>query len=118
MNTATVVFRKELKDALRDRRTWMIVLLTSILAGPLTLFLLSIFISSAEETAAKREVHVANAAAGPTLVNFLQRAGATVKDAPDDYAAQIKSGRLQSAVIVIPANFEARLAAGETIRLA
>lgn len=117
MNTAVVVFRKELKDALRDRRTWMIVLLTSILAGPLTLFLLSIFISSAEETAAKREVYVANAPAGPTLINFLQRAGATVKDAPADYAAQIKSGHLQSAVIVIPANFEARLAAGETIRL-
>jgi ABC-type transport system involved in multi-copper enzyme maturation permease subunit len=42
MNTAWTVFRKELKDALRDRRTWLIVLVTSILAGPLTLLLLSI----------------------------------------------------------------------------
>ena len=56
-------------------------------------------------------------AAAPTLINFLQRAGATVKDAPDDYAAQIKSGRLQNAVIVVPDHFEQRLAAGETIRL-
>ena len=117
MSTARVVFAKELKDALRDRRTWLIVLVTSILAGPLTLFLLSIFISSVEEGAAKREVYVANAQTGPTLINFLQRAGATVKDAPEDYAAQIKSGRLQNAVIVVPPHFEARLAAGETIRL-
>ncbi len=117
MGTAAVVFRKELKDAVRDRRTWLIVLVTSILAGPLTLFLLSIFISSVEEGAAKREVYVANSSAGPTLINFMQRAGATVKDAPDDYAAQIKSGHLQNAVIVVPANFEARLAAGETVRL-
>ena len=65
-----------------------------------------------KKRAAKREVYVANAAAAPTLVNFLQRAGATVKDAPEDYAAQIKSGRLQSAVIVVPAQFEARLALG------
>ena len=113
----TYVFRKELKDALRDRRTWLIVLVTSILAGPLTLFLLSIFIASVEEGAAKREIYVANAVAAPTLINFLQRAGATVKDAPDDYAAQIKSGRLQNAVIVVPDQFEQRLAAGETIRL-
>ncbi|MBA2547125.1 MAG: ABC transporter permease [Burkholderiaceae bacterium] len=117
MSTTAVVFSKELKDALRDRRTWMIVLVTSILAGPLTLLLLSIFISSVEESAAKREVYVANASAAPTLVNFLQRAGANVKDAPADYEAQVKSGRLQNAVIVIPAEFEVKLAAGETIRL-
>jgi len=117
MSTVGVVFRKELKDALRDRRTWMIVLATSILAGPLTLLLLSAFISSVEESAAKREVYVANASAGPTLVNFLQRAGGNVKDAPDDYEVQVKSGKLQNAVIVIPADFESKLAAGETIRL-
>ena len=40
MSATSTVFRKELTDALRDRRTWLIVLVTSILAGPLTLFLL------------------------------------------------------------------------------
>ena len=117
MSTTSTVFRKELTDALRDRRTWLIVLVASILAGPVTLFLLSVFISSVEEGAAKREIYVANGSAAPTLINFLQRAGATVKDAPDDYHAQIKSGRLQNAVIVVPDKFEQRLAAGETIRL-
>jgi sodium transport system permease protein len=117
MGTTATVFGKELKDAVRDRRTWLIVLFTSILAGPLTLLLLSIYVASVEESAAKREVYVANATAGPTLINFLQRAGATVKDAPEDYPAQIKSGRLQNAVIIVPPDFEARLASGETIRL-
>ena len=117
MSTTVSVFRKELKDAVRDRRTWLIVLVTSILAGPLTLFLLSIFISGVEESAAKREIYVANASAAPTLVNFLQRAGATVKDAPEDYTALVKSGRLQNAIIVVPPNFEARVAAGETVRM-
>ena len=42
MSATSTVFRKELTDALRDRRTWLIVLVTSILVGPLTLFLLSI----------------------------------------------------------------------------
>jgi len=117
MNTAAIVFGKELKDALRDRRTWMVVLVTSILAGPLTLLLLSVFVSSVEQSAAKREIFVANASAAPTLVNYLQRSGASVKDAPEDYAAQIKSGRLQNAVILPPDDFEARLAAGETVRV-
>ncbi|MEP6607488.1 MAG: ABC transporter permease subunit [Burkholderiaceae bacterium] len=117
MSTVSVVFAKEMKDALRDRRTWIIVLVTSILAGPITLLLLSIFISSVEESAAKREIYVFNATAAPTLVNFLQRAGATVKDAPAEYAMLVKSGRLQNAVVVIPENFERRLAAGETLRL-
>lgn len=117
MTTALTVFRKELTDALRDRRTWLIVLITSIVAGPVVLFLLSIYIAGVEESAAKREVYVTNAVAAPTLINYLQRLGATVKAAPEDYAPLIKSGRLQNAVIVVPPDFEARLAAGETIRL-
>lgn len=117
MSAAWTVFRKELKDAIRDRRTWLIVLVSSMLAGPLSLLLLSTFISSVEESAARREVYLAGGSSAPTLVNFLERAGSNVKDAPADYREQIKSGRLQNAVIVVPADFESRLAAGESIRL-
>ena len=49
MRAALVVFRKELKDALRDRRTWLIVLVSSLVAGPVSLLLLSAFVSSVEE---------------------------------------------------------------------
>jgi sodium transport system permease protein len=117
MNAAWIVFRKELVDALRDRRTWFVVLLSSLLAGPASLLLIASFVSSAEESAARREVIVANAAAAPALVNFLQRQGATITDAPSDYREQLRSGRLQNAVVVIPPDFEQRQAKGETVRI-
>jgi sodium transport system permease protein len=117
VSAAWVVFRKELKDALRDRRTWTIVLVSSMLAGPLSLLLLATFISGVEESIAKREVYLANGSAAPTLVNFLQRAGSNVKDAPPDYREQIRTGRLQNAVIVVPSDFESRLASGRPLRI-
>ena len=114
MRAAAVVFRKELRDALRDRRTWIVVLLSSLLAGPVSLLLIASFVSSAEESAARREVIIANATAAPTLVNYLQRNGATIREAPADFREQLRSGRLQNAVVVIPDDFGRRLAAGET----
>ena len=117
MRAALVVFAKELKDALRDRRTWLVVLISSLVAGPLSLLLIASIVSSAEESAARREVVIANAAQAPTLVNFLQRNGASVRDAPADYREELLSGRLQNAVVVIPDDFGRRLASGEPVRL-
>jgi sodium transport system permease protein len=117
MRAAFVVFRKELIDALRDRRTWLIVLASSLLAGPASLLLIASFVASAEESAARREVIIANADAAPTLVGFLRRNGATITPAPDDYRDQLRTGRLQNAVVVIPVDFEERLAGGEMLRL-
>jgi len=117
VRAAFVVFRKELTDALRDRRTWLVVLVSSLVAGPVSLLLLASFVSSAEESAAKREVVIANAAAAPTLINFLQRQGAQVRDAPSDYREQLQSGRLQNAVVVIPDDFARRLASGESAQI-
>ncbi len=117
MRAALVVFAKELKDALRDRRTWLVVLISSLVAGPVSLLLIAGIVSSAEESAARREVVIANAAKAPTLVNFLQRNGASVRDAPADYREELLSGRLQNAVVVIPDDFGRRLASGEPVRL-
>ena len=117
MTTAWVVFRKELTDALRDRRTWLIVLVSSMLAGPVSLLLLSAFVSSVEENVARREVYLAGGSAAPSLANFIQRAGGTVKEAPADFRERVRSGELQNAVVVVPADFETRLARGEPIRL-
>jgi sodium transport system permease protein len=115
--TAWIVFRKELTDALRDRRTWMVVLVSSILAGPISLLLLSKFVASVEENVARREVFLAGGAAAPTLANFIQRMGGTVKEAPADFRELVRSGELQNAVVVVPPDFEARLRRGESIRL-
>lgn len=117
MRAALTVYRKELVDALRDRRTWVVVLLAALVAGPLSLLLIASVVSSARESAERREVIIVNAGAAPQLVNFLQRQGATVRDAPEDYRQQVQSGRLQNAVVVIPDDFAAKLAAGETVQI-
>ena len=82
---AFTVFRKEIVDALRDRRTLMVVLLSSVLLGPLVLVALSAFIASFEERAEKREVVVAGIEHAPSLANWFARQTYTVKKAPADY---------------------------------
>jgi sodium transport system permease protein len=115
VNGAWAVFVKELRDAVRDRRSWTIALLLAMLAGPVVFVLMSNFISGLEERVAEREVVIDGAANAPTLVNFLQRAGAHVTEAPAGYLDRLRSGALGNAVVRPPADFEARLARGETV---
>ena len=110
---AWVVFFKELTDALRDRRTLLMVLLSSVALGPLTLVLISSLISGMERRAEAREVLAQGMEHAPSLSNFLARQNYRVRAAPPDYEAQIRSSTLGDAVLVIPANFEAELARGE-----
>lgn len=111
------VLTKELRDALRDRRAWAVILFTSMLSGPMTLLLLSHFISTLESRAQAREVMVAGAAQGPALVNYLQRQGRLIVDAPADHEAQMQRGALEQAVLRIPDDFTERLERGEPARV-
>lgn len=115
MNAAWAVFRKELKDALRDRRALTIALAMSLLTGPVVFALVANLVSGIEERVSKREVVMVAQERAPTLVNFLQRAGATVVAAPADWEEQVRSGRLQNAVVLPPEDFEDKLARGETV---
>jgi sodium transport system permease protein len=117
MNAALAVFLKELTDALRDRRALAIALAMALLSGPVVFTLVSNLVSGIEERVAKREVVMVAQERAPTLVNFLQRAGATVVAAPADWSEQIRSGRLQNAVVVPPEDFEDRLARGEAVEV-
>jgi sodium transport system permease protein len=113
MKQALIVFAKELSDALRDRRTLLRLLIPAVLMGPLLLMALSGLIASLEERAEKREVLAVNIDAAPTLKNFIERQTYTVKAAPADYEAALRSTRLLEPVLVLPADFEAKLKAGE-----
>ena len=117
MKGAWTVFVKELRDAVRDRRSWIIALTLAMLAGPMVFVLMSNFVSGLEERVAEREVIVAEASRAPTLVGFLQRAGARVVEAPPDYLDRLRSGSLQNAVIRPPQDFEQRLASGDTVEV-
>ena len=113
MSFFLAVFKKELIDTLRDRRTIVTVLFTSVLLGPIALVLLSEFIGKLEKDAEKREIYVANIAAAPQLENFLLRQGMTIKPAPEGYDSKIAKGQLQQAVIRVEDDFSKRLAKGE-----
>lgn len=117
MTGAWTVFTKELIDALRDRRTLLVVLLSSVLMGPLVLIALSGLVASFEARAERREVVLAGAEHAPTLTNYLARQGFTVKPAPADYEAQLRRAELGDPVLVVPADFEAALARAEAPHL-
>jgi len=107
-----VVYLKEMRDALRDRRTALMVLIASILTGPVTLVLVAQFITGLEEKAATLKVRMKGQQHAPALVNFFRRSDVEIEDAPADYEAKIKEGRLD-AVIVVPDDFEERYLSGD-----
>ena len=108
------VLRKELTDALRDRRTLVTVLVSSVLLGPLALLGVSGLVASLESRAELREVYVAGLAHAPTLQNFLERQTYTVKTPPDDYEVQLRKSSFLDPVVVVPADFETALARGDS----
>ena len=107
------VFRKELVDALRDRRTLLTVLVSSVLMGPLVLLAISGLVASLESNAERREVVVAELDRAPTLKNFFERQTYSVKAAPADYEALLRKAKLTDAVVVVPEDFEAALRRGD-----
>ena len=68
MSLAWIVFLKELKDALRDRRTLLMVVLSSVAIGPVMLVALSALISGMEQRAEAREVYVVGIERAPTQI--------------------------------------------------
>jgi sodium transport system permease protein len=117
MRQLGTVLRKELVDAVRDRRVWLVVLVTALVSGPLTLLLVSKFLADLKSKAEAREVLVDNAAAAPRLVNFFERQGRVVKPPPDDVRASIEAGRFDDAVLVVPDDFEGDLSRGRLSEL-
>jgi sodium transport system permease protein len=113
MSAFGIVFAKELRDAFRDRRTMLMVLLSSVAMGPLMLVLMSVLFSDLEKSAESREIQVVGIEHAPTLRNYLERAAMNVVTAPADHERLIKDSKLAAAVLVVPADFEPRLARGE-----
>ena len=110
---AWIVFRKELTDALRDRRTLLVVLLSSVAIGPIVLIALSALVAGIEQRAEERTVVVAGIEHAPTLRNFFERQTYRIDAAPADYEAKLVSQRLGDPVLVVAEGFEAELGRGE-----
>lgn len=113
MKAMLTIFRKEIKDALRDRRTLMTALLSSLLGVPLMLFIFSTVLSQVESQEDKRTVLAVGMEYAPQLENFILRQGYQIKAAPADYEAKSRSKELDQPVLLVPQDFEKKLMAGD-----
>jgi sodium transport system permease protein len=110
---ALTVYFKELVDALRDRRTLAVVLLSSVAIGPLVLLLVSSLVAGIEKRAEARVIVVQGISGAPSLRNYLERQTYTVTAAPADYEQQLIDSKLGDPVLLVPPTFESDLARGQ-----
>jgi sodium transport system permease protein len=121
MSTVGTVFRKEVIENLRDRRTILSALLMGPLFGPL-IFALLINLSierSLTDVETALDVPVIGAANAPNLAAFLASNNLRVIDAPESRDAAIdgvKNG-VHDVVVVIPADFGEQLRQSQPARV-
>jgi len=119
--TLAAVFRKELLETLRDRRT----LLSSLVMGPLfapLLFVGALALSLERSVSSLDEaipVTVSGADHAPHLVQFLREEGftLTLRDGPDAALREWIEDDHEQVVVSVPADYGERLAAGEPARV-
>ena len=100
---------KELIDALRDKRTLLVVLLSSLLGMPLIMLMLSEMIDQVETQTEKQVVRVVGMAYAPQLENYFLRHGVEIKNAGADYEKQLQNKEISEPVLVIPADFQEKM---------
>lgn len=106
MSTLITVFKKELRDMFRDRRTVMISLLVGTLLGPVLMFgMLKLIVNRASTLQEKPLVlPVVGAEHAPNLVNWLKGQNVVVKPAPKNIDAAI-ADQSEDVVLSISADF-------------
>ncbi len=116
---AGVVFRKEVLDNLRDRRSVSSALLYPLLGPVLLVTLLTVLGRTTTEKAEKPlELPVAGAEHAGILIDFLEQQGARIQDPPADPEAAVQAGDVDL-VLEVPAGWGEAFAAGRpaTVRL-
>jgi sodium transport system permease protein len=114
MSGLGTVYRKEVRENLRDRRS----LFNSVLLGPILfpiLFIgLAYFASSKQQEDAEKilEVPVVGAEHAPNLVNFLEQQGVVIQAVPQDPEASVRTQEVQ-VIIRIPEQFAEQWKAGK-----
>ena len=106
MNGLLTVFKKEVSENLRDRRS----LFNSVLLGPILfpiLFIgLAYFAGSKQQESAEKtlEIPVVGTQYAPNLVGFMEQQGVIIKQAPDDPEAAVRNQDVQ-VIVRIPETF-------------
>lgn len=113
MSTWIAVFKKEMLDALRDRKTLISVFFSAIAIGPLMLVLISTLVSQIDESRDKRVVLVVGIEHAPELRNYFERQTYTVEAAPADFEVKLKESKLGDPVLIVPPDYQEKLNRGE-----
>jgi len=114
MSGFSIVYRKEVRENLRDKRS----LFNSVLLGPILfpiLFIgLAYFAGSKQQERAEQvlEVPVVGAQHAPNLVGFLEQQGVVIEKAPDDPEAEVRTQQEQ-VIIRIPDEFPEQWSSGK-----
>jgi len=104
MRGLTTVFRKEVRENIRDRRA----LFNSLLLGPLLFPLLFVglmwFLQSAEKERQEQtlELPVVGAELAPSLVRFLEQQGTVIQPEPDDPEGMVRDQEVQVVLRILP----------------
>jgi sodium transport system permease protein len=117
MKEILAIYVKEISDAMRDRRTLMMVLASSLLLVPVLLFVFSTVMSQVESQAVDRSVLAVNMQDAPSLENYILRQGYQIKQAPADYEEKSRNKELTKPVLIVADNFENNLAQLKRVEL-
>jgi sodium transport system permease protein len=113
MRGLTTVFRKEVRENIRDRRA----LFNSLLLGPLLFPLLFVgmmwFLQSAEQERAEQplDLPVVGAQYAPNLMRYLEQQGAIIQPEPEDPEAMVRNQETPVVIRILP-EFPERWAEG------
>jgi sodium transport system permease protein len=113
-----IIFGKELKDNLRDRRSVFSALLSSLI-GPVLLVVIIIIMGRtflADNREKPLELPVQGAENAPSLISFLEQNNVLIKPAPDNPLQDVRNGVLDL-VLIIPDGFGGAFSAGQPARL-
>ncbi len=118
MNASLIVFLKEIRENLRDRRTVLNTLLTGPLFAPLVFVLVINAAVSRQIDKAEQplRVPVAGAAHAPNLIDALKRQGAEIVDAPADPERAVRESEADL-VLRIPAAYAKAWNKGEPVQV-
>jgi sodium transport system permease protein len=104
MKGLVTVFRKEVRENIRDRRA----LFNSLLLGPLLFPLLFVgmmwFLESAEQERAEQtlELPVVGAAYAPSLIRYLEQQGTAIQPEPEDPEALVRNQETPVVLRILP----------------
>ena len=108
-----VVFRKELIDGVRDRRSIMSALIPPVVMS-LMLGVMFNVIADKRRRAEHIEIPVVGAAHAPALIDWIgQQRGIEIVDGPEDPHVEVREGDLDF-VVVIPEDYEERFSQAKT----